>query len=111
MDDKKLEIPWLTLNTGYKIPLVILGTYKITGQEDIDLAINTALDAGYRGFDTAKYYKNEAEIGNALEVFFLSFDDRKKIKLRNFCPNTNLNEKIFLLLRSFSHPLRIQRLK
>ncbi|PAV56663.1 hypothetical protein WR25_12421 isoform D [Diploscapter pachys] len=51
---------------GHSIPLVGLGTYKITGKQ-IRTAVNAALDAGYRMFDTAKYYKNEAEIGEAIE--------------------------------------------
>lgn len=34
----------------------------------VDIAIDSALEAGYRHFDTAKYYVNEPELGNALEV-------------------------------------------
>ncbi|KAI6214074.1 Aldo-ket-red domain-containing protein [Aphelenchoides besseyi] len=59
--------PRVKLNSGHEIPLVGFGTYKITGQETIDKAVNAALEAGYRHFDTAKYYKNEPELGNAFE--------------------------------------------
>ncbi|CAI5451267.1 unnamed protein product [Caenorhabditis angaria] len=55
------------LNTGYYIPLVGFGTYKVVG-ESVLPAIDAALTAGYRLFDTAKYYKNEKEIGEALKV-------------------------------------------
>ncbi|VDL70007.1 unnamed protein product [Nippostrongylus brasiliensis] len=54
------------LNTGYHIPLIGLGTYKITG-EQVHPAVDAALDSGYRLFDTAKYYVNEPELGAALE--------------------------------------------
>lgn len=56
------------LNTGFEMPLVGFGTYKVTGQEAVDRAVDAALQAGYRHFDTAKYYVNEPELGNALEV-------------------------------------------
>ncbi|KAL6738480.1 hypothetical protein Aduo_012024 [Ancylostoma duodenale] len=54
------------LNTGFYIPLVGLGTYKITGDQ-VKPAVNAALSCGYRMFDTAKYYVNEPELGAALE--------------------------------------------
>ncbi|WKY06459.1 hypothetical protein Q1695_006557 [Nippostrongylus brasiliensis] len=54
------------LNTGYHIPLIGLGTYKITGKQ-VHPAVDAALDSGYRLFDTAKYYVNEPELGAALE--------------------------------------------
>ncbi|VDN57425.1 unnamed protein product [Dracunculus medinensis] len=53
------------LNTNYYLPMIGLGTYKITGQETITAAVDGALKSGYRMFDTAKYYKNEPELGNA----------------------------------------------
>lgn len=34
----------------------------------VDIAVDAALSAGYRHFDTAKYYLNEPELGNALQV-------------------------------------------
>jgi hypothetical protein len=80
MSDSKVDVPLVTLNTGYKMPIVLFGTYKITGQDAIDLAVDTALDAGYRGFDTAKYYKNEAEIGNALEVYCMAEETVQKVE-------------------------------
>lgn len=45
-----------------------LGTYRITDQVTMDVAIEAALDSGYRHFDTAKIYNNEAFLGSALEV-------------------------------------------
>uniref|UniRef100_A0A914DL88 NADP-dependent oxidoreductase domain-containing protein n=1 Tax=Acrobeloides nanus TaxID=290746 RepID=A0A914DL88_9BILA len=91
MGGSKLDVPLVTLNTGYKMPIVLFGTYKITGQDAIDLAVDTALDAGYRGFDTAKYYKNEAEIGNALEKFLPKYDLKREdiFLITKFPPASN----------------------
>lgn len=60
------------LNSGYNIPFVGFGTYKVTG-ENVPPAIDAALTAGYRMFDTAKYYLNEKELGEALKVNFYIF--------------------------------------
>ncbi|ETN68577.1 hypothetical protein NECAME_05541 [Necator americanus] len=54
------------LNTGYYIPLFGFGTYTVTDKE-VKHAVNEALACGYRLFDTARYYENEAELGEALE--------------------------------------------
>lgn len=61
------------LNTGFSIPMIGLGTYKIVGQDAVTKAVDAALKAGYRLFDTAKYYVNEPELGIALQVAFFSF--------------------------------------
>ncbi len=51
----------LTLNNGLKIPAIGFGTYKAAHD-----SILTALNEGYRYFDTASFYGNESEIANAL---------------------------------------------
>ena len=51
------------------------GTWKIT-EADTDIAIETALECGYRHFDTAAAYGNERAIGEALRK---SGVDREKI--------------------------------
>ncbi|KAI1715736.1 aldo/keto reductase family domain-containing protein [Ditylenchus destructor] len=61
--------PRIKLNSGYEIPLVGFGTYKVVGQDAIDKCVDAALACGYRHFDTAKLYVNEPELGNALEKF------------------------------------------
>lgn len=56
------------LNNGVKIPCIGFGTYKSTlecGTENI----KTALETGYRYFDTASFYKNEEMIAKAIEEF------------------------------------------
>ncbi|CAD6194124.1 unnamed protein product [Caenorhabditis auriculariae] len=56
-----------TLNDGYHIPMVGLGISRIVGKESVDESVGAALDAGYRLFDTAHIYENEAELGAALK--------------------------------------------
>lgn len=55
----------LTLPGGIEIPLIGFGTYQLVGS-DARQAVGWALEAGYRHFDTAASYGNEADIGAAL---------------------------------------------
>lgn len=59
--------PSVLLNTGAQMPLLGLGTYRLTGAEDVCCAVDAALAAGYRAFDTAAVYRNEADLGQALK--------------------------------------------
>ncbi|XP_065051158.1 uncharacterized oxidoreductase YtbE-like [Rhopilema esculentum] len=54
----------LKLNDGIEMPLFGIGLYNVI--ENVDKTIQYALQNGYRMFDTAKYYGNELEIGQAL---------------------------------------------
>lgn len=54
------------LNNGYPMPSVGLSVYKIS-DEDMTKVVNAAIDAGYRAFDTAYFYDNEASLGRALK--------------------------------------------
>lgn len=60
------QAPNIILNSGYKMPTVGLGTYSLTGKTCTN-AVLTALKTGYRLIDTAYFYGNEAEIGNAIK--------------------------------------------
>lgn len=55
----------IQLNNGVSMPQLGLGVYKIT-DEAMPEIVNAALDAGYRAFDTAHFYFNEAALGKAL---------------------------------------------
>lgn len=68
-----------TLNNGVKIPCVGYGTYKAADGNSSEI-IRTAIEAGYRYFDTASFYETEAYIAEAVrdskipreEFFFAS---------------------------------------
>lgn len=55
----------VTLNSGFKMPVVGLGVWRMEGNEIRDLIINS-INIGYRHFDCAADYKNESEVGEAI---------------------------------------------
>lgn len=66
-----------TLKNGVAVPSIGFGTYKTTDNRDESVILD-AVEAGYRHFDTAAFYKNEDKIGNALKQ---SGIDRKDLFL------------------------------
>ncbi|MFJ7971950.1 aldo/keto reductase [Psychrobacillus sp. NPDC096389] len=63
------------LANGIEMPRIGLGVYKMT-EPDITLqAISTALDNGYRHIDTASFYANEKEVGEAVRNSKLARED------------------------------------
>lgn len=61
----------LTLADGQQMPQEGFGLYKVTGQQTISSAVASAYQAGYRLFDTAQLYQNEAEVGQALADLYV----------------------------------------
>lgn len=59
-----------TLNSGYEMPAIGLGTWRIVGQETVRSALRNAISIGYRLIDTAYIYKNEKDIGATLSELF-----------------------------------------
>lgn len=57
---------YLTLPTGQKMPALGFGTWQAS-EEEIQIALNAALEAGYRHIDTAPVYYNEKAIGKVLK--------------------------------------------
>jgi 2,5-diketo-D-gluconate reductase A len=57
--------PAVSLPGGGELPLLGLGTWKMTGNECYR-AVRYALDVGYRHIDTATMYRNEREVGRAV---------------------------------------------
>ena len=63
------SVPFKTLSTGDKIPVIGLGTFGSDNYdaETIAKAVKTAIKMGYRHIDCASVYGNEKEIGVALK--------------------------------------------
>lgn len=67
-------VPKVKINTGEEIPGIGMGTFGSDrfGAEEVSRAVAGAIRCGYRMFDCAACYGNEAEIG---EVFQKAFDE------------------------------------
>ncbi|KAG9235872.1 putative alcohol dehydrogenase [Amylocarpus encephaloides] len=69
----------LRLSTGADIPAIGFGTFAdviVPGQ--MQAAVLAALDAGYRHLDCAWYYKNESEVGSALQSWLTANPNVKR---------------------------------
>ena len=64
MSAEHRTVPTVTLNDGKEMPLLGLGTSKLLGEEAVRV-VRTAIDLGYRHFDTASRYGNEEALGKA----------------------------------------------
>ena len=54
------------LNNDKTMPLLGLGVYKATGDNEAESAIVNAVQCGYRLIDTASAYKNEENVGRGI---------------------------------------------
>ena len=59
--------PDVTLNSGYHMPALGLGTYALHGSTCTD-AVCTSLQSGYRLIHTASFYGNEKEVGEGIRA-------------------------------------------
>ena len=62
------------LNNGVEIPAVAFGTYKAADGKSADV-IRTAIEAGYRYFDTASFYGTEIYLAEAVRESGISRDE------------------------------------
>lgn len=60
-----LETATVTLNSGYEMPIMGLGTYSLS-DEECHHSVTAMLEAGGRLIDTAHAYGNEAAVGRAV---------------------------------------------
>ncbi|GAA1619175.1 aldo/keto reductase [Actinoplanes couchii] len=63
----------ITVPGGHRIPRLGFGTYQIA-PHDTEQLVSVALRAGYRHIDTARYYRNEAGVGAAVQASGLARD-------------------------------------
>lgn len=59
---------------GANIPALGLGVFRMSDAE-VEQVVPAALDAGFRHFDTAQIYNNEAALGRALQAAGVKRDD------------------------------------
>lgn len=63
-----MDSGYIQLHTGAHMPIVGLGTFQSTNEEEVYNNVKTAiLEFGYRHIDTASLYGNEEPIGRALK--------------------------------------------
>lgn len=60
------DVKTRTLDNGHTIPLLGLGVWQVPNGAGCVTAVRSALEAGYRHFDTAQAYGNEESVGRAL---------------------------------------------
>jgi methylglyoxal/glyoxal reductase len=60
-----MDIAGIKLNTGAKVPSIGFGTWQLS-PEDAYRSVREALKVGYRLIDTARIYRNEEAVGEAI---------------------------------------------
>lgn len=85
--------PLLSLNSGQKMPQIGLGIHQVS-EEEMRPAISTALDAGYRYFDSSFLYKKEEVLGKILEEELAKEKvSRKELFVLSKLPQNGMNEE------------------
>jgi diketogulonate reductase-like aldo/keto reductase len=64
-----------TLNNGYEMPYLGLGTFQASDGEEVKNSVKYAIDAGYKLIDTASFYGNERGVGEAIKESGVARDD------------------------------------
>ena len=85
-ESKTVQIPTWTLSNGVKMPQIGFGVAALGNGSTFYKVMDCAIETGYRFFDTAPFYENEAEVGDVIrncgikrEEFFIA------TKLPNAC--------------------------
>lgn len=72
-----MSCPKIQLSNGKEIPQLGFGVYQIKPEETKKCVLE-ALKIGYRHIDTAHYYENERQVGEAVREFLQSNSDVKR---------------------------------
>lgn len=70
----KMAVPWLKLLDGRSMPAFGLGVYLTKPGAETEQSVRWALQKGYPLVDTAALYKNEEDVGKALQESGLARD-------------------------------------
>lgn len=60
-------VPFATLNNGVKMPMVGIGTFNMGTTKEVQIAIESAIEVGYRHIDTAQRYGSEEGVGAGIK--------------------------------------------
>jgi 2,5-diketo-D-gluconate reductase A len=69
-----MTVPTIALNDGTKIPQLGFGVFKVAPGE-AERIVSDALEVGYRHIDTAAAYRNEEEVGRAINASGIPRDE------------------------------------
>jgi len=75
LQEKTVATAKTTLNNGVLMPLLGIGVFQIKEGEDVENAIQKALEEGYRSIDSAMIYENEVGVGKAIKSSGLPRED------------------------------------
>ena len=92
---------YITLSNGVKIPKIMMGTYKING-DDAKNIFSEAYEIGYRAIDCGRYYGNERDWGEAVKA---SGIERKDIFIQTKVSHAEEKKYDFDALRDFDTTL------
>jgi len=62
-----MNIPTVKLRNNVEMPRIVLGTFQHNNRDELRDLIKSALQIGYRAFDTAPSYRNEEVLGSIFE--------------------------------------------
>lgn len=65
----------IKLNNGVDMPVAGFGVFQMQDAKECEQAVLHAIDAGYRLIDTAAFYQNETEVGNAIRQSHIARDE------------------------------------
>ncbi len=69
------QFPSVTLNDANTMPQIGLGVRKANDGQEVESAVKTAIQTGYRLIDTAMVYQNERGVGSAIHESGVSRQD------------------------------------
>ncbi|MDL2362942.1 MAG: aldo/keto reductase [Patescibacteria group bacterium] len=82
-----MAVPTIEIASGVHIPQIGLGLWKVKDETQFAEGFQSAIDAGYRHFDTAQIYGNETMLGSAWKASGLPREElfiTTKIWLKNY---------------------------
>lgn len=65
----------IKLNNGVDMHVAGFGVFQMQDAKECEQAVLHAIDAGYRLIDTAAFYQNETEVGNAIRQSHIARDE------------------------------------